>query len=135
MPTDPPPPAPTPGTDETGRFAFGGIDRVLHEKARLGILTSLLTHRDGLVFNQLRDLCSLTDGNLSRHLQTLQDAGLVEIWKGHKGRRPQTLVRLTADGRRRFLDYLSLLEGIVSGALSAVEPAPAEPPKAGFSTA
>ena len=123
MPTDPPTP---PG--DTGRFAFDGLDRVLHEKARLGILTSLLTHRDGLVFNQLRDLCSLTDGNLSRHLQTLQDAALVEIWKGHKGRRPQTLVRLTADGRKRFLDYLSLLEGIVSGALSAVEPNSADPP-------
>jgi DNA-binding MarR family transcriptional regulator len=108
-----------------GRFAFDGIDRVLHEKARLGILTSLLSHRDGLVFGQLRDLCSLTDGNLSRHLTTLQEAGLVEIWKGMKGKRPQTLVRLTAGGRERFLGYLNLLESIVSGALSAAEPSPA----------
>ena len=113
MPTNP-----TPPDDGTGRYAFDGIDRVLHEKARLGILTSLLAHRDGLVFNQLRDLCALTDGNLSRHLTTLQEAGLVEIWKGHKGRRPQTLVRMTNEGRKRFLGYLSLLESIVSGALS-----------------
>jgi len=117
-----------------GRFAFDGIDRVLHEKARLGILTSLLSHRDGLVFSQLRDLCSLTDGNLSRHLTTLQEAGLVEIWKGMKGKRPQTLVRLTAGGRERFLGYLNLLESIVSGALSAAEPSPASK-RAGFAPA
>ncbi len=110
----------------SGRYSFDGIDRVLHEKARLGILTSLLAHRDGLVFNQLRELCALTDGNLSRHLATLQEAGLVEIWKGFKGKRPQTLVRLTAEGRKRFLEYLSLLESIVSGALSAAEPASPE---------
>ena len=72
-----------------GRFAYEGLDRVLHEKARLGILTSLLAHRDGLVFGQLRELCALTDGNLSRHLTTLQEAGLVEIWKSVKGKRPR----------------------------------------------
>ena len=66
MPNDPTP------ADESGRYAFDGIDRVLHEKARLGILTSLLAHQNGLVFGELRDLCALTDGNLSRHLQTLQ---------------------------------------------------------------
>jgi DNA-binding MarR family transcriptional regulator len=120
MPPDAPPPAGGPG-----RFAFDGLDRVLHEKARLGILTSLLAHRDGLVFNQLRDLCALTDGNLSRHLTTLQEAGLIEIWKGVKGKRPQTLVRLTPDGRERFLGYLSLLESIVNGALTGAEAGPA----------
>jgi DNA-binding MarR family transcriptional regulator len=125
MPTTPDAPPP----DEPGRYAFGGLDRVLHEKARLGILTSLLAHRDGLVFNQLRELCALTDGNLSRHLQTLEEAGLVEIWKGMKGKRPQTLVRLTADGRNRFVEYLSLLEGIVSGALAGAEGAKPGPPE------
>ena len=70
----------------------------------------------------------LTDGNLSRHLQTLQEAQLVEIWKGHKGRRPQTLVRLTDAGRTRFLDYLAVLESIVSGALASAKPD--EPPAA-----
>ena len=118
--------------DESGRFAFDGIDRVLHEKARLGILSSLLAHQNGLVFGELRDLCALTDGNLSRHLQTLQEANLIEIWKGFKGKRPQTLVRLTTEGRTRFLDYLSLLENIVSGALSTAkaegEAAPAPTP-------
>lgn len=122
--------------DNPGRYSFDGIDRVLHEKARLGILTSLLAHRDGLVFGQLRDLCALTDGNLSRHLTTLQEAGLVEIWKGFKGKRPQTLVRLTAEGRKRFLEYLSLLESIVNGALSAAEPGQdPEPKRVGWSPA
>jgi DNA-binding MarR family transcriptional regulator len=115
--------------DNPGRYSFDGIDRVLHEKARLGILTSLLAHRDGLVFGQLRDLCALTDGNLSRHLTTLQEAGLVEIWKGFKGKRPQTLVRLTTEGRKRFLEYLSLLESIVNGALSVAEPEQDPDPK------
>lgn len=120
--------------DNPGRYSFDGIDRVLHEKARLGILTSLLAHRDGLVFGQLRDLCALTDGNLSRHLTTLQEAGLVEIWKGFKGKRPQTLVRMTAEGRKRFLGYLSLLESIVNGALSAAEQEP-EPKQVSWSPA
>lgn len=117
----PPPDRP----DEAGRFAFDGLDRVLHEKKRLGILTSLLAHRDGLVFNELKELCTLTDGNLNRHLAALQEDGLVEIWKGMNGRRPQTLVRLTATGRERFLGYLGLLEGIVHDALTAAETAPA----------
>src|SRR5688572_22274537 len=122
--------------DNPGRYSFDGIDRVLHEKARLGILTSLLAHRDGLVFGQLRDLCALTDGNLSRHLTTLQEAGLVEIWKGFKGKRPQTLVRMTAEGRKRFLGYLSLLESIVNGALSVAEPEQEpEPKRVGWSPA
>ena len=106
---------------ETGRFAYGGLDRVIHEKARLGILTSLVTHPDGLLFGDLKDLCALTDGNLSRHLQHLQEAGLVEIWKGFQGKRPQTLVRITAGGRSRFVEYLSVLEGVVGDALDAAQ--------------
>ena len=113
---------PTP--DPAGRFAFDGLDRVLHEKARLGLLASLLAHRDGLAFNQLRDLCALTDGNLSRHLTTLQEAGLVDVTRTTGDGRPRTTVRLTTTGRERFLDYLTLLEGIVAGALAAAEPPP-----------
>jgi len=114
-----------PNTDEeSGRFAFGGLDRVLHEKARLGILSSLLSHRRGLSFNELRDLCSLTDGNLSRHLTTLQEAGLIAVGKSLKDKRSLTLVELTTDGKERFLGYLSLLEGIVSGALANTEMKP-----------
>jgi DNA-binding MarR family transcriptional regulator len=105
----------------SGRFAYDGLDRVIHEKARLGILTSLVTHPAGVLFTDLKALCALTDGNLSRHLQHLQDAGLVEIWKGFQGKRPQTLVRITAEGRQRFVEYLSVLEGVVGDALNAAQ--------------
>src|SRR5262245_17889410 len=105
----------------SGRFAYDGLDRVIHEKARLGILTSLVTHPAGVLFTDLKTLCALTDGNLSRHLQHLQEAGLVEIWKGFQGKRPQTLVRITADGRQRFVEYLSVLEGVVGDALNAAQ--------------
>ena len=104
---------------DAGQFAFDGLDRVLHEKARLGILTSLMANPQGLLFTELKELCSLTDGNLSRHMQVLQDAGLVEVWKGSRGKRPQTLVRMTESGRARFLEYIGLLEQIVGEALDA----------------
>lgn len=61
----------------------------------------------------------LTDGNLSRHLQLLHEAGLVRIWKGFKDNRPQTLCQLSGDGRKRFLDYLAVLENVVTDALGA----------------
>jgi len=108
----------------SGRFAYEGLDRVLHEKARLGILTSLVAHPDGLKFGELRALCALTDGNLSRHLDVLREAGLVEVWKGFEDRRPQTLARLSADGRRRFIAYLEELERVVRDALPKAETAP-----------
>jgi DNA-binding MarR family transcriptional regulator len=104
-----------------GRFAYDGLERVIHEKARLSILSSLAAHRDGLVFNDLKELCSLTDGNLSRHLQLLQESKLVEVWKGYKNNRPQTLVRLTDAGRKRFLEYISVLENIIADAAGADE--------------
>jgi len=103
--------------DQTGRFAYDGLDRVLHEKARLGIMTSLVTRPEGLLFGELKRLCSLTDGNLSRHLDVLHEAGLVEIWKGFENRRPQTLCRLSPEGRQRFLAYLEELEHVVRDAM------------------
>jgi DNA-binding HxlR family transcriptional regulator len=106
-------------SETSGRFAYDGLERVIHEKARLGILTSLLAHSAGLVFNDLKELCSLTDGNLSRHLQHLQEAGLVEVWKSTRSQRPQTLCRLTHAGRKRFMEYLNVLENLVSDALGA----------------
>ena len=97
-------------------FAFDGLDRVMHEKARLGVLSSLIAHPKGLAFGDLKQLCGLTDGNLSRHLQTLQEAGLVEITKSFENNRPQTTCRLTRNGRKRFLEYLALLEQVVRDA-------------------
>ncbi len=100
-------------------FSYDGLDRVIHEKARLGLLTSLMTHPKGLSFADLKQLCALTDGNLSRHLQVLQEAGLVEVIKGYEGNRPHTTCRLTKSGRKRFLDYLAVLEQLVRDAAKA----------------
>ena len=101
---------------EAGRFAYEGLARVIHEKARLSILASLATHPQGLLFNDLKALCSLTDGNLSRQLQVLQEAGFVEVWKGYNNNRPQTLCRLTPSGQERFLEYIAVLEDVVQNA-------------------
>ena len=103
-------------TPRPGQFSYEGLDRVMHEKARLGILASLAAHADGLLFNDLKQLCRLTDGNLSRHLTVLSDADLVEVSKGATGRRPQSLYRLTVGGRRRFAQYISVLEKVVADA-------------------
>jgi DNA-binding transcriptional ArsR family regulator len=110
-------------------FSYDGLDRVIHEKARLGLLTSLMAHPKGLAFADLKQLCGLTDGNLSRHLGVLQDAGLVEVTKGYEGNRPHTSCRLTRSGRLRFLDYLAVLEGLVRDAARAAgrDDAPASP--------
>lgn len=103
--------------DVSGRFAYEGLDRVLHEKARLGIMTSLVTRPEGILFTELKRLCALTDGNLSRHLEVLREAGLVEVWKGFENRRPQTLCRLSSDGRQRFVAYLEELEQVIRDAM------------------
>jgi DNA-binding transcriptional ArsR family regulator len=117
MPADPAP------------FAYDGLDRVIHEKARLGILTSLAGRPDGLSFNDLLHLCGLTQGNLSRHLSVLDEAGLVAISKGFEHRRPRTDVRLTPAGRQRFLDYLGVLEQVVRDASARAETTAATQPK------
>ena len=115
--------------DDSGRFAYEGLERVMHEKARLGMLTSLMAHPEGLLFGDLKELCSLTDGNLNRHLKVLQEAGLVEVWKGMKRNRPQTLCRITSAGRRRFLEYIETLEGVIADAAEAARAAKAATPK------
>src|SRR5262252_507890 len=99
-----------------GRFAYEGLDRVIHERARLSILTSLITNPKGLTFNDLKQLCALTDGNLSRHLDVLEKGSLVEIVKGHDRNRPQTVCRITSSGRKRYLEYLETLEQVVRDA-------------------
>lgn len=105
------------GAAQSGRFAYQGLERVIHEKARLSIMASLAAHADGLLFNDLKELCALTDGNLSRHLQALQEAKLVEVWKGFSNNRPQTLCRLTTVGRRRFDGYIGELEQVIKDAV------------------
>ena len=88
----------------------------MHERARLGILASLAAHAGGLLFTDLKQLCSLSDGNLNRHMAVLAEAGLIEVCKGATGSRPQTLYRLTPDGRKRFAEYIGVLEKVVADA-------------------
>ena len=110
--------------ESTGSFAFGGLERIIHERSRLSILSSLAAHSEGLVFNDLKDLCALTDGNLSRQIQILQEAGLVEVWKGFHKKRPQTMVRFTTTGKKRFLEYIAVLEDVVSNAIATGKKSP-----------
>src|SRR5262245_56416675 len=112
-------PKPSTPREQTGRFAYEGLDRVIHEKARLSVLTSLAAHPKGLTFGTLKQMCGLTDGNLSRHLQVLEEAGLIAIEKGYDRNRPQTICRITPQGRQRYLDYLKVLEQVVRDAAQA----------------
>ena len=121
-------------TTTSGSFAYEGLDRLIHERARLAILSSLAAHEHGLTFNDLKDLCALTDGNLSRQLQLLKEAHFVDIEKGTSGNRPQTICRLTRTGRKRFLEYVAELEKVVSKASEAVK-APAWEEDRGLSPA
>jgi DNA-binding MarR family transcriptional regulator len=104
------------GAESSAPFAYDGLSRILHEKARLGILTALLTRPEGHLFNDLKELCSLTDGNLSRHVQVLHEAGLVQVWKSTASGRPKTLVRISPDGRKQFIAYLQELEQVIHDA-------------------
>ena len=104
------------------RFAYEGLDRVIHERARLSVLTSLMTHPDGLSFVELKQLCALTDGNLARHLQVLEEEKIIRLSKesGDTGEgRALTTARMTGAGRKRFLEYLSTLEQVVRDAAAA----------------
>jgi DNA-binding MarR family transcriptional regulator len=105
-----------------GRFAYEGLDRVIHERARLSVLTSLIINPKGVPFNDLKQLCALTDGNLSRHLSVLEKEKMVEIIRGYDRNRPQTICRITASGRKRYLEYLATLEQVVRDAASGAKP-------------
>lgn len=106
----------TANTPEDGRYSYEGLDRALHEKGRLAIMTSLMTHPNGLLFGDLKRLTAMTDGNLSRHLDVLREADMIEMWKGFEKRRPQTLLRITRQGRQKFTEYLHELERVIKDA-------------------
>jgi predicted ArsR family transcriptional regulator len=88
------------------------LDRVIHEKGRLAIM-SMLAASPQVAFTDLRDALSMTDGNVTAHLRTLQEAGYVAVTKSFAGGRPLTTFALTDAGRRAFADYVALLEQIV----------------------
>jgi DNA-binding transcriptional ArsR family regulator len=88
------------------------LDPTLHERGRLAIV-SVLAAVDCLTFTELRDALGMTDGNLSVHLQKLEDRGYVALDKHFVGRKPQTTCRITKAGQRAFTRYLDHLEAIV----------------------
>jgi len=106
----------TNNNENPARYSYAGLDRTIHEKARLSIITSLMTHPDGLAFADLKRLCDLTDGNLSRHIKVLETAQLVAVTKGYEGNRPHTSCKITARGQKQFLDYIAVLEQVVRDA-------------------
>lgn len=122
---------------ERGRFAFEELNRTIHERARLGIMASLAAHADGLSFPDLRRYCDLTDGNLNRHLQVLNEAGLVAVKKEGQGRGSQTWCSLTALGRKELAAYVAALERVVAeaaGAIEATEKSARKAPRPGWAT-
>ena len=88
------------------------LDPMLHERGRLAIVSALAA-APRLTFTELRDAVGMTDGNLSVHLQKLEEKGYVTIDKQFVGRRPQTSCQLTRGGRQAFTNYLDHLEAIV----------------------
>jgi DNA-binding HxlR family transcriptional regulator len=95
-------------------FDFEKIDKIIHEKARLGIMTLLAT-RPSWTFQDLKAQLEMSDGNLVTHLRTLHDNGYVAVTKEMLDR-PQTSYSLTTKGRSSFQDYLTILEQIVKAA-------------------
>jgi DNA-binding transcriptional ArsR family regulator len=98
------------------------LDRTFHEPNRLAIMSSLCGSPRGLSFSELRDMCSLTDGNLNRHLKTLQEAGAVYSRKGNRSRKTNTMIFISDLGRNQFVDYLKTLETVLSQAVSTMAP-------------
>ena len=91
---------------------FLQLDRVIHEKGRMAIM-SLLAATPDLSFTELRNTLSMTDGNLTTHIRTLQEAGYVAVAKSFHNNRPLTTCSMTAAGKKAFDTYINLLETIV----------------------
>jgi DNA-binding HxlR family transcriptional regulator len=89
-----------------------GLDRLIHERMRLGIVSALAVNA-ALTFNDLKKLLKTTDGNLSVHARKLEEAGYVACSKYFEGRLPKTEYRLTAEGKRALEKYLDHMEALI----------------------
>jgi DNA-binding MarR family transcriptional regulator len=92
--------------------AFLQLDRVIHEKGRLAIM-SMLAASPELSFTEMRDTLKMTDGNLTTHIRTLHEAGYVSVTKSFQKNRSLTTCSLTASGKKAFTTYINLLETII----------------------
>jgi DNA-binding transcriptional ArsR family regulator len=93
---------------------FDALERIFHEPNRLAIMSALCATEHGLTFNALRDQCSLTDGNLNRHLKVLEEADAIRIEKAFVKNKPRTTVFLSKKGLKRFEEYLAALREVLS---------------------
>lgn len=91
------------------------LDRVIHERIRLGIVSALAAN-EHVTFNDLKKLLDTTDGNLSVHARKLEEAGYVQCSKSFEGRMPKTEYRLTEDGRKALARYLDHMEALIQAA-------------------
>jgi DNA-binding MarR family transcriptional regulator len=91
---------------------FLQLDRVIHEKGRLAIMSMLAASLE-LSFTEMRDALGMTDGNLTTHIKALQQEGYVSVAKSYQNRRSLTTCSLTPSGRKAFAEYINLLEKIV----------------------
>jgi len=97
------------------------IERVFHEPSRMAILSVLCASSGGVPFTELRDRCGLTDGNLNRHVKTLEEEGIVRCTKAFVNNKPRTTVILTASGTQRFQAYLDTLTVVLKQAKAALK--------------
>ncbi len=108
-------------TRNADNFRVQRLSRVIHEKARLGILTTLAANPSGLLFTDLKQLVELTDGNLSRHLKVLVEAKMIQTKKTNRGRNSKSTYRLTKQGIDDFSAYLDNLESVLQRASAAAK--------------
>lgn len=92
--------------------ALPHLDRIIHERMRLGIISALAVN-ESLTFNELKKLLQTTDGNLSVHARRLEEVSYIECSKSFEGRMPKTEYRLTASGRKAFERYLDHMEALI----------------------
>lgn len=99
---------------------YDALEKLFHEPNRLAIMSALCAADEGLSFAELKDRCSLTDGNLNRHLKALEDARAIRIRKSFVDSKPRTTVRLSKTGLTRFSEYLTALEEVLQKARTAL---------------
>ena len=106
---------------------YEALEKIFHEPSRLAIMSALCAADDGLSFAELKETCSLTDGNLNRHLKVLEDSEVVRIRKTFVDSKPRTTVRLSKTGLARFNEYLAALEEVLQTARAALAADPRKP--------
>ena len=114
--------------NENESFRQEALEKIFHEPNRLAIMSALCAADVGLSFNELKEACRLTDGNLNRHLKVLEEAGAVRIRKSFVASKPRTTVTLSKKGLDRFGEYLEALAGVLEKARAALPAEPSDAP-------